>query len=107
MVGWSFGQYDRVFDQVTKTKPPQPPAAPPLSQSGWIMDKTIGVLSTLSIIHSPSPAAPPSLIPEWVAEGSLTRESTRDVRVDFWTLGHFHRENVQVSSVQLSVGTPR
>ena len=27
--GWSFGQYDRVFDQVTKTKPPQPPAAPP------------------------------------------------------------------------------
>ena len=43
---WSFGQNDRGFDQVTMTKPPQPPAVPP------------------------------SLIPEWVAEGSLSRDST-------------------------------
>ena len=67
---WLVGRNDRVFDQPTKTKLPQPPAAPP------------------------------SLIPEWVVEGLLTRESTRDVRVDFWTLGHKHREKVQVSSVQ-------
>ena len=42
----SVSQNHRVFDKLTMTKPPQPPAAPP------------------------------SLIPEWVAEGSLSREST-------------------------------
>ena len=45
--GWLVGRNARVFDQPTKTKPPQPPAVP----------------ST-------------SYIPEWVAAGSLKRDST-------------------------------
>ena len=45
--GWSFGQNVRGFDQLSKTKPPQSPAVPPTSY-----------------------------IPEWVATGSLTRDST-------------------------------
>ena len=67
---WLVGRKPCHFDQPTKTKLPQPPAAPP------------------------------PLSPSVVVEGLLTRESTRDVRVDFWTLGHKHREKVQVSSVQ-------
>ena len=33
---WSFGQNDRGFDQVTMTKPPQPPAVPPSLIPEWV-----------------------------------------------------------------------